>query len=99
MTRFSKVRKRRVFCFFVAVLGLYLVGGRRYPVSATPTHTLRVCVNSPTTRYGRVEHRSPAKKHKETFLLIALFTDEKRDKRKVTLSYFSSVKSTIKKHL
>ena len=24
--------------------------GRRSPVSATPTHTLRVCVNSPTTR-------------------------------------------------
>ena len=30
------------------------------PVSATPTHTLRVCVNS---------HRSPAKNHKETFPL------------------------------
>ncbi len=67
-----------LFCLLI-VLGFYLVvvgvtlSRRRRP-------TLRVCVNSPTTRYGRVEHRSPAKKHKETFLLFALFTDEKRGK-------------------
>ena len=30
--------------------------------------------------HGRGEHCSPAKNHKVTFLLLALFTDEKRGK-------------------
>ena len=54
---------------------------RNLPVSATPTHMLRICVNShDDPLLSRGEHCSPAKKHKETFLLLALFTDEKRGK-------------------
>ena len=51
------------------------------PVSATPTHMLRICVNShDDPLLSRGEHCSPAKKYKVTFLLFALFTDEKRGK-------------------
>ena len=41
------------------------------------THMRSMCVGVAETG---VEHRAPAKNHKETFLLIALFTDEKRCK-------------------
>ena len=59
-----------IFCFFLlAMLWALSCRGRRYPVSATPTHTLRVCVNSLDDPRGRGEHCSPAKNHKVTFLL------------------------------
>ena len=42
---------------------------------------LRICVNSlDDPLLSRGEHCSPAKKYKVTFLLFALFTDEKRGK-------------------
>ena len=42
---------------------------------------LRICVNPhDDPLLSRGEHCSPAKKHKESFLLLALFTDEKRGK-------------------
>ena len=67
----------------LAILGLLSCRGRRYPVSATPTHMLRICVNShDDPLLSRGEHCSPAKKHEETF----------------SLSYFSMTKST-KSHL
>ena len=65
----------------LAILWVFACRGRRYPVSATPTHMLRICVNShDDPLFSRGEHCSPAKKHEETFLLLALFTDEKRGK-------------------
>ena len=65
----------------LAILWVLSCRGRRYPVSATPTHMLRICVNShDDPLLSRGEHCSPAKKYKVTFLLFALFTDEKRGK-------------------
>ena len=75
----------RVACFafsFGYAWGLYC-RGRRYPVSATPTHMLRICANShDDPLLSRGEHCSPAKNHKETF----------------PLSYFCMTKST-KSHI
>ena len=45
----------------------------------------------------RVEHRSPANKHKETFLLFALFTDEKRGKSHLR-GLSSLLKNTFRVH-
>ena len=56
--------------WLLALLGFLSCRGRRYPVSATPTHMLRICVNShDDPLLSRGEHCSPAKKHKETFSL------------------------------
>ena len=43
-----------LFIFSIGCIWTLSCRGRRYPVSATPTHTLRVCVNS---------HRRPARHH------------------------------------
>ena len=55
--------------FLLAVLGLYLVGEL--------THMRSMCVGVAETG---VEHCSPAKILKETFLLLALLNDQKRGK-------------------
>ena len=69
------------FALSVSYTWAFACRGRRYPVSATPTHMLRICVNShDDPLLSRGEHCSPAKKYKETFPLFALFTDEKRGK-------------------
>ena len=57
------------FIFDVCCTPTLSCRGRRYPVSATPTRTLSVCVNSLDDPRGRGEHCSPAKYHKVTFLL------------------------------
>ena len=57
-----------LFCL-LAVLGLYLVGVG-VTLSRRRRHTCFAYVSIPTTtRYGRGEHCSPAKKHKDTFSL------------------------------
>ena len=63
-------------CFFFLIAfsfgyaWAYIVGVGTTPVSATPTHMLRICVNShDDPLLSRGEHCSPAKKHKGTFLL------------------------------
>ena len=50
------------FIFDVCCTPTLSCRGRRYPVPATPTHTLRVCVNSLDDPHGRGEHCSPAKR-------------------------------------
>ena len=56
--------------FFCWLYWDYIVGVGTTPVSATPTHTLCVCVNSlDDPLLSRGEHCSPAKKHKATFFL------------------------------
>ena len=68
-----------LIAFSVGCTWVLVCRGRRYPVSATPTHMLRICVNShDDPLLSRGEHCSPAKNHKVTFLL----------------SYFCMTKST-----
>ena len=72
-----------LIAFSVGCTWVLVCRGRRYPVSATPTHMLRICVNShDDPLLSRGEHCSPAKNHKATFLF----------------SYFSVRKST-KSHI
>ena len=42
----ARTKRRIYFLFYLLVYLALSCRGRRYPVSATPTHTLRVCVNS-----------------------------------------------------
>ena len=58
------------------------------------THMRSMCVGVAETG---VEHRPPAKKHKETFLLFALFTDEKRGKSHLR-GLSSLLKNTFRVH-
>ena len=59
-----------LIAFSVGCIWVLVCRGRRYPVSATPTHMLRICVNShDDPLLSRGEHCSPAKNHKVTFLL------------------------------
>ena len=59
-----------LIAFSVGCTWVLVCRGRRYPVSATPTHMLRICVNShDDPLLSRGEHCSPAKNHKGTFLL------------------------------
>ena len=66
-----------LFCL-LAVLGLYLVGVG-VTLSRRRRHTCFAYVSIPTTtRYGRGEHCSPAKKHKETFPLSYFCVTKRR---------------------
>ena len=77
--------------FILAILEFYLVvvGASATRMVGELTHMRSMCVGVAETW---VEYRSPAKKHKETFLLFALFTDEKRGKSHIRsfLPYVSS---------
>ena len=61
---FAKEKAKRasdfLFCLLTG-LGFYIVGEL--------THMRSMCVNSLDDPHGRGKHRSPAKNHKETFLL------------------------------
>ena len=63
------------FSLATAKVFVHLLG--KVPPSRGLTHMRSMCVGVAETG---VEHCSPAKKHEETFLLLALFTDEKRGK-------------------
>ena len=71
-----------LIAFSVGCTWVLVCRGRRYPVSATPTHMLRICVNShDDPLLSRGEHCSPAKNHKVTFSFIVLLYDQKSFKR------------------